>query len=263
MAVTGILAAVARQIRPLFELRPLLAIVLLGAAAWVFIEIADEVVEGEAIPFDETLLLALRSAADPAVPLGPMWLQESIRDITALGGYTVLSIVTFSTAAYLWMAGQRRVAFFVVVAAAGAVLWVTLLKLGFDRPRPDLVPHIMSAETPSFPSGHSTAAAAIYLMLGALLARFQTRRLLRLFFVGLAVAITVLVGFSRVYLGVHWPSDVVAGWTLGGGWAVACWLAASWLRWRHVLPETAEQTGNGPASTTSAKATAGGSSRST
>jgi undecaprenyl-diphosphatase len=249
-------------LRPLLELRPLIAIVLLGAAAWIFIEIADEVIEGEAILFDETLLLALRTAADPATPLGPLWLQEAIRDITALGGYTVLSIVTLSTAAYLCMAGQARVALFIVAAAAGAVLLVTILKIGFDRPRPDLVTHLVTTETPSFPSGHSTASAAVYLMLGALLARFQRRRRLRLFFVGLAVAITVLVGFSRVYLGVHWPSDVVAGWTLGGAWAVGCWLIATWLRGHHVFPEVADQPASGPASTTSASATAGGSSRS-
>jgi undecaprenyl-diphosphatase len=224
-------------LRPLFELRPLIGILLLGAAAWVFIEIADEVVEGEAIPFDETLLLAFRTTGDPATPIGPLWLQEAIRDITALGGYTVLSIVTLATASYLWMARQPRLALFILAAAAGAIICVTLLKIGFDRPRPDLVPHIMTAETPSFPSGHSTASAAVYLMLGVLLARVQRRRRLRLFFVGLAVTITVLVGLSRVYLGVHWPSDVVAGWTLGGGWAIACWLLATWF-WRDVrLPE--------------------------
>jgi undecaprenyl-diphosphatase len=223
-------------LRPLLELRPLIGILLLGAAAWVFIEIADEVVEGEAIPFDETLLLAFRTTADPATPLGPLWLQEAIRDITALGGYTVLSIVTAATAAYLWLARQGRLALFILAAAAGAIICVTLLKLGFDRPRPDLVPHIMTAETPSFPSGHSTAAAAVYLMLGALLARVQRRRRLRLFFVALAATITVLVGLSRIYLGVHWPSDVVAGWTLGGGWAVACWLIATWLWPNALLP---------------------------
>jgi undecaprenyl-diphosphatase len=254
-------------LRPLLELRPLLGILLLGALAWVFIEIADEVVEGEAIPFDERLLLAFRSAADPAQPRGPAWLPEVVRDITALGGYTILTLVTVATLAYLWMARQGRVALFVLVAAAGALLWIVVFKLGFDRPRPELVPHIMAAHSPSFPSGHSAAAAAIYLTLGVLLARFQTRRRLRLFFVGLAVAITVLVGLSRVYLGVHWPSDVVAGWTLGGGWAIGCWLAATWLRRRHVLPETADQAlgdpVSGPASTTSAKATAGGNSRST
>ena len=224
-------------LRPLLELRPLIGILLLGAAAWIFIELADEVVEGETIPFDETLLLAFRTSADPATPLGPLWLQDAIRDITALGGYTVLSIVTLSAAAYLWLAGQGRVALFIVVAAAGAILLVTLLKIGFDRPRPDLVTHLVTTETPSFPSGHSTASAAVYLMLGALLARVQRRRRLRLFFVGLGVAMTVLVGLSRVYLGVHWPSDVVAGWTLGGGWAVACWLLATWFWFGASLPD--------------------------
>ncbi len=251
------------RLRPLLELRPLLAIVLLGAAAWVFLELADEVLEGEAIPLDETLLLALRDPADPALPRGPIWLQEVVRDVTALGGYAVLTLVTLATLAYLWMARQGRVALFVLAAAGGAVFWIVTLKLGIDRPRPELVPHYMAATSPSFPSGHSTAAAAIYLTLGALLARFQTRRRLRAFFVGLAVTITVLVGLSRIYLGVHWPSDVVAGWTLGGGWAVACWLVATWLRRRRVLPETADQPESSPASTTAARATAGGSSRST
>lgn len=260
------------RLRPLLELRLLIGIMLLGAAAWVFLELADEVIEGEAIPLDETLLLALRDPADPAQPRGPLWLQEVVRDLTALGGYTVLTIVIVATLAYLWMARQGRVALFVLAAAGGALFWIVTLKLGIARPRPELVPHYMAATSPSFPSGHSTAAAAIYLTLGALLARFQTRRRLRAFFIGLAVVLTVLVGLSRVYLGVHWPSDVVAGWTLGGGWAVACWLLATWLRRRHVLPETADQPEDGPessgpgssgaASTTAARATAGGSRRS-
>ena len=231
------------SLRSLFELRAIVAIVLLGAAAWLFIGLADEVVEGEAIPFDETLLLALRAADDPAVPRGPVWLQEAMRDFTALGGYPIVLLVTAATVASLWMAGQGRAALFVTVSVVGVIVWTTLLKLGFDRPRPDLVPHFMTVRTASFPSGHSATAAAVYLTLGVLVARFQSRRRLRLFFVGLAVSIAVLVGVSRVYLGVHWPSDVVAGWTLGGGWALCCWLAATWLRRRRVLPVVPE---NGP-----------------
>jgi undecaprenyl-diphosphatase len=226
---------------PLFEVRAVIAIVLMSAAAWVFIELAEEVVEGEAIPFDETLLRSLRSPDDPAVPRGPAWLQEAMRDVTALGSYTVVSLMTVATLAYLWMARQWRTAVFVLVAVLGALLWIVLLKAGFDRPRPALVPHFTTVESASFPSGHSAAAAAVYLTLGVLLARFQERRRLRLFFVGLALAIAGLVGFSRVYLGVHWPSDVVAGWTLGGGWALGCWLAATWLRRRHVLPDSLDQ----------------------
>ncbi len=223
-------------LRPLLELRAIIAIVLLSAAAWIFIELAEEVTEGEAIPFDETLLLALRSPDDPAVPRGPVWLQEVMRDVTALGGYTIVSLITIATVAYLWMARQGRAAVFVVASVAGALFWITVFKLGFDRPRPDLVPHIMDVRSPSFPSGHSAAAASVYLTLGVLVARFQSRRRLQLFFIGLAVSVAVLVGISRVYLGVHWPSDVVAGWTLGGGWALCCWLAATWLRQRRVLP---------------------------
>lgn len=219
----------------------LAAVVLLGAAAWVFIELADEVIEGEAIPFDEALLLVLRAPDDPSALWGPVWLNEAVRDITALGGYTLLSIITLATVAYLWLARQRREAVFVLASAAGAVLWIVLLKAGFDRPRPDLVPHGVAVHSASFPSGHASASAAIFLTLGALLARFQHRRRLRVFFIGLAVFLTLLVGVSRVYLGVHWPSDIVAGWTLGGGWALLCWLVASWLEARHVLPAEGDQ----------------------
>ena len=114
--------------------------------------------------------------------------------------------------------------------SAAACSLSTLLKIGFDRPRPDLVPHEAIVYTASFPSGHAMLAAVVYLTLGALLARVQPRRLLKLYLLGLAILLTVAVGASRVYLGVHWPTDVVAGWAVGAAWALLCWAAALWLQ---------------------------------
>lgn len=264
----------ARRLRsflaPFADLRALIAIALLAGFAWAFIVIAEEVLEGDTRALDEWLLLALRRAADPAVPIGPAWLPEIARDVTALGGHSLLTLVTLSTALYLWMARRPGSALLVVLAAAGASLWIVLFKLGFARPRPDLVPHGVQVFSASFPSGHSAGAAAVYLTLGALLARFQRRRRLKAYFIGCAVAIAVLVGLSRIYLGVHWPSDVLAGWALGGFWAVACWLVADRLR-RTVLrreddtqlSSSAASSAEPAVSTTVASPRAGGNSRST
>jgi undecaprenyl-diphosphatase len=112
------------------------------------------------------------------------------------------------------------------------MLLSTLLKMGFDRPRPDLVPHGALVYTASFPSGHATLSAVVYLTLGALLARVQPRLVLKLYLLGLAILLTVMVGVSRVYLGVHWPTDVLAGWAVGAAWALLCWATALWLQRR-------------------------------
>ena len=149
-----------------------------------------------------------------------------MRDITALGGVTVTTLMTLVAAGFLVLSGKRHAALFVVVSIAGAALLSSGIKLGFERPRPDLVPHGVEVYTASFPSGHATGAAATYLTLGALLARFQSRRRLKVYLLSLAVLLTVLIGLSRLYLGVHWPSDVLAGWTLGASWALLCWLVA-------------------------------------
>ncbi|MDJ0847243.1 MAG: phosphatase PAP2 family protein [Myxococcota bacterium] len=208
------------------ETLALALLALLAAAIWGFVELTDEVLEGETRAFDRRLLLALRDPGDPAQPIGPDWLQEMGRDFTALGGVGVLSLLVGSTAAFEWTRGRRGNALLVLGAAAGALLISQGLKGAFGRPRPDLVPHGSYVYTSSFPSGHSMLSAAVYLSLAGLLARAQPRKREKGFLIGLALLITGLVGTSRVYLGVHWPTDVLAGWCAGAAWAVACQLAA-------------------------------------
>jgi undecaprenyl-diphosphatase len=227
------------------EFAVLATLALAAAAVWGFMALADEVLEGETHALDEAILLALRSATDPSDPLGPGWLEELMRDITALGSTGVLTFITLAVAGFLALDRKSHAALFVVVAVGGGMLLSTALKLGFDRPRPDLVPHGSIVYTASFPSGHSMLAAVVYLTLGALLARVQPRFVLKLYLLGLAILLTVAVGTSRVYLGVHWPTDVLAGWAVGAAWALFCWAAALWLQRRGQVespgpdPETA------------------------
>jgi undecaprenyl-diphosphatase len=212
------------------ELGPLLTLGMLSISAWGFVKIADEVVEGETHALDQRLLLALRDPQNRANPLGPSWLEDAARDITGLGGYTILSLLTAATIVYLLLARKEKAALLVIGAVCGGMMLSTALKLGFERPRPDLVPHGARVYTASFPSGHAMLSAVTYLTLGALLARVQTQRRTKAFFLGLAVALTLLVGASRVYLGVHWPSDVLAGWCIGAAWACLCWFVALQLQ---------------------------------
>jgi undecaprenyl-diphosphatase len=207
-----------------------LALLVLGTGLFAFIGIADEMLEGDTLRLDRWLLLALRASGDPGDPLGPPWLEEMFRDFTALGGIGVLSLLTLVSVGYLWLQGLRRVALFLLLAILGGLLLSLALKTGFDRPRPDLVSHGSMIYTSSFPSGHSMLAAVVYLTGGALLAVVHTARRARVYLIGCAVLATLLVGVSRVYLGVHWPSDVLAGWAAGAAWAAACWLAAHWLQ---------------------------------
>ena len=222
------------------EIGPLLSLSACGFFAWAFIELADEVQEGGTHALDSTLLLALRDPQNPANPLGPSWLEESARDITGLGGYAILSIITLATWVYLMMTRRQGAALLVIVAIVGGTLISTGLKMGFERPRPDLVPHATRIYTASFPSGHAMMSAITYLTLGALLARVEKSRRTSAFIMGLAIVMTLLVGVSRVYLGVHWPSDVVAGWSVGAAWAALCWFVALQLQRRGQVEKPGE-----------------------
>jgi undecaprenyl-diphosphatase len=225
------------------ELAVLLAAAGIAAGVWGFALLSDEVIEGGTQAFDRKILLAMRHPGDLA-PIGPLWLEEAARDITALGAVTVLGLFTAITAGYLALDGKRRMAIFVMASVASGYLVSTILKDVFHRARPDIVPHAV-VTTASFPSGHSMMSALTYLVLGALLARSQERKALKAYFLLVAAFLSFIVGVTRVYLGVHWPTDVLAGWTAGGVWALFCWLVTRWLQKRKVL-EPEEQHTPGP-----------------
>jgi undecaprenyl-diphosphatase len=191
--------------------------------------------EDETRAFDEAVLRALRNPVDPRDPIGPWWLEAMFRDITALGGTTVLTLITLCAIGYLLIDGKRAAALLVLASVGGGTLVSTLLKDLFARPRPELVAHLVEVRSLSFPSGHAMLSAVTFLTLGALLARVQERRRLKVYLLGVACMLTLLIGASRVYLGVHWPTDVLAGWCAGAAWALLCWLAALWLQRRGAV----------------------------
>ena len=205
--------------------RALLTCVAVAATLWAFLNIADEVGEGETRGIDTRILLALRTPGDPADLIGPRWFEESMRDITALGGFNLLTLLTVVTTVTLLRLGRRRQALVFAAVVIAAQFSSELLKRVYDRPRPDLVPHGSHVYSASFPSGHSALSAAVYLMLAVVLASFATRRSSRAPIYALAAAVVIGVGMSRVYLGVHWPTDVLAGWSLGAAWAFVGWVA--------------------------------------
>lgn len=216
-----------------YEFGALLCILALSGGVWGFIELADDVSEGETQSIDETLLLSLRNPVDHTDPLGPGWVEELGRDFTALGGVGVLVLVVLGALGYLLLARRYRAALLAAVAVPGGILLSTMMKAGFDRPRPDLVPHDSIVYTASFPSGHAMMSAVTYLTLAALLIRVQPELRLKAYILVVALLLTLLVGISRVYLGVHWPTDVLAGWTAGTAWAALCWLAMRWMQRRE------------------------------
>jgi undecaprenyl-diphosphatase len=185
--------------------------------------IAQEVVEGKTLAFDRQIVLAFRSSVDPSVPIGPAWLPEAARDVTSLGSILVLGIITLAIVGYLFLAGKPAVARLMLIAVVGGIAFSDLLKFAFGRARPDFVTPAARVFTTSFPSGHATLSAITYLTIGAVLARSQSSFTLRLYFMSLAALLTVVIGVSRVYLGVHYPTDVLAGWCIGAAWALGCW----------------------------------------
>ena len=219
----------------------LIGLAIVVASTWFFADLADEVLEGDTKRFDEAVLLSLRMAGDPAMPIGPAWLTEVSRDLTALGGIAVLALVIVAVTGYVWLIGKHGAMWLILASTLGGWLISSLLKYFFARPRPAVVAHLTEVNTASFPSGHSMMSAVVYLTLGALLTRLVARPLIKLYLLGIACVLTGLVGLSRVYLGVHYPTDVLAGWLAGLVWATLCWLVARWLQRRgQIEPEEGE-----------------------
>jgi undecaprenyl-diphosphatase len=201
----------------------LIWVIATAGAVWAFFNIASEVGEGETLALDKHILLALRNPADLSDPIGSQSFEEAMRDVTGLGGVTVMILVT--TVAVLAFLMHRKWWHAGILAATVLLADVSseLLKTVYDRPRPELVPHGSYVYSASFPSGHSTLSAATFLTLAMLIASLEPNRGTKAMVFVLAGLLVLSIGFSRVYLGVHWPSDVLAGWCLGAAWALAAW----------------------------------------
>jgi undecaprenyl-diphosphatase len=211
----------------------LLALLLVAGLVLSFGWLAEEMGEGDTLAFDHRVLLLFRVPGDPARLLGPAWMAEMMRDLTSLGSTVVLTLLLLLVLGYLAIARNRAAMLLMLASVAGGQLLSTLFKLGFNRPRPDLIPQTPEVFTTSFPSGHAMLSAVTYLTLAALLTRLDTRRSVKHYFMGVGILLTLLVGISRVALGVHWPTDVLAGWCLGAAWAITCATIAGRLGRRH------------------------------
>ena len=207
-------------------------LLVLCAAAFLSITIGDEVREGDTQRIDDWVLRSLRTPGNLAVPIGPPWLAPAVRDLTSLGSVSVLLLVVLAVAGFLALARLWRHLTLVLGASIGGLLLLGLLKRGFERPRPTVVPQLMVETTASFPSGHAMMSSVIYLTLGTLVAQLCPRWRERVYVMTVAGVLTVLVGLTRLYLGVHYPTDVLAGWSVGLAWALASGLAARGLRSR-------------------------------
>ena len=201
----------------------LIAGVVVAIALLALLFLASVIARGNALAFDRTLILAMRVPGHPDIPIGPAKLPSIARDITALGSGTVLTLVVTLATALLLMRRMWRTAALTLVATIGGASMVSLLKQLFARARPDLVEHLMRETSSSFPSGHSANSAIVYLTIATLLFPMIREAHVRLFVVVATMTIVGLIGISRVYLGVHWPSDVLAGWIFGALWALGCW----------------------------------------
>lgn len=213
-----------------FELSRIILVAAIAFAVVALAVLTAAALKGGVSRLDETLILSLRTPGDLADPIGPRWFEELVRDVSALGSTVVLTLAVLIVAAYLLVIGATQKAAFLIIAVSFGSLLNRLLKIAVDRPRPDIVAHATYVSNESFPSGHAANSAVVYLVLGMLLARVEASYAVKVFVFGVCAFLTIIVGLSRIYLGVHWPSDVAAGWLLGAAWALLCWFALNWMQ---------------------------------
>ena len=189
---------------------------------------ANGALDGTTLAFDRYVMFLFRSSSnDFSTPLGPAWVQEMARDVTSLGSFAVLGLVIFLGAGFFLVLRDRKSALFVMLSFLGGTVFNTLLKFGFARSRPDFFAPAARVFTASFPSDHAAISAVCYMILAAVLGQKAGTRLLQNYLMGVAMLLTILVGISRIYLGVHYPTDILAGWCVGSAWVIFCWTILS------------------------------------
>lgn len=225
-------------------------VVGLGACVLLlaFVSLAGMVVGGYTLVFDTRILRALRTPGDPSKPVGAVWIEIALFDLTALGGQTLLGLLVASVTGYLLLQRRYHTAWFVPYAWGTGKIVEFALKHVFMRARPTVVVPLVQAFDTSFPSGHAMESAIVYLTLAVLVMRFTDRRITKFYCLGMAMVLTLLVGVSRVYLGVHYPTDVLAGWIVGMLWVSICWLTAQRLDMPAGLAQRREGARRGHAS---------------
>ena len=206
------------------EVAALAALLVVTLGIMTFVEVADDMTEADGMAFDQAVLHWMQPAAGD--PRGPWWLKEAAADLTSLGGISVLGLFALIAFAFLLIQRKHLSALLLVVGLAGGVALSEGLKALFERARPPAAFQAVETLNASFPSGHALLSTVFYLTLGVMLTRAFPKRRLKAFVLGAAIVIALLIGLTRVYLGAHWASDVMAGWCAGAAWAMALWLVA-------------------------------------
>jgi undecaprenyl-diphosphatase len=210
-------------------------LLVLFGLGWLFLALAALAGRATATDFDVALLRLLRSDAAGIDPIGPRWLEAAFVNISALGSGAVATLIVLLVLGFLLLARKPRLAALVVACGVGSAVVTDWLKTFYERGRPNVVGVIQPAGGLSFPSGHAMVSVALYLTLGVLIAGSLEQRRLRVYVVAAAALLALLIGFSRVYLGVHYPTDVLAGWTVGLALALICGLIERTLQRRGTV----------------------------